>query len=324
MKDERIKILYIAGAGRSGSTLLERMVGSIDEFVSVGELRLIWERGILGNELCGCGSPFWECDFWRTVMEQAFGAVEAEDFRSVPELKQKVARTRFIPRLLWPWLRTQQFSGNFQAYANLLGNLYRTIYRISEGKILIDSSKDPSYALLLHVMGGVDLYIVHLVRDSRAVVNSWQRKKVRPEVHWKKEFMPVRSIISASVEWNLRNSLLQLLGHLAPHYTRLRYEELTNNPKAALDKIIRFMGLEQCNLPSIQGNDIELRINHTVAGNPMRFRQGPVTVKNDDKWISEMHVAKRILVSVITWPLLLLYGYPVFKRKIVQHVNENQ
>ena len=36
----RTKVLFIGGYGRSGSTLLDRLLGQIDGFVSVGEVRL--------------------------------------------------------------------------------------------------------------------------------------------------------------------------------------------------------------------------------------------------------------------------------------------
>jgi hypothetical protein len=37
MEKQTVKILYIAGATRSGSTLLSRLLGEIDGFINVGE-----------------------------------------------------------------------------------------------------------------------------------------------------------------------------------------------------------------------------------------------------------------------------------------------
>ena len=47
-------VLYVAGAGRSGSTLLDNLLGQIPGFFSAGELRYVWERGLIdGRQLPG-------------------------------------------------------------------------------------------------------------------------------------------------------------------------------------------------------------------------------------------------------------------------------
>src|SRR5215510_6114841 len=71
-----VKVLFIAGSGRSGSTLLDMLLGQIGGFHSTGELRFIWSRGIGQNQLCGCGKPFRECEFWTEVVKEAFGGFE--------------------------------------------------------------------------------------------------------------------------------------------------------------------------------------------------------------------------------------------------------
>ena len=48
MSGERVKVLYIAGSGRSGSTILDRILGQLDGFFSVGEL-LVAQPGIGGG-----------------------------------------------------------------------------------------------------------------------------------------------------------------------------------------------------------------------------------------------------------------------------------
>jgi hypothetical protein len=52
-----------------------------------------------------------------------------------------------------------------------------------------------------------------------------------------------------------------------------------------------------------------LGVNHTVLGNPMRFDQGEVVIRRDDRWRTQMVPADRRIVTRRTWPLLLRYGY---------------
>src|SRR4051794_15439538 len=76
MATETIKVLYIGGYGRSGSTLLVQLLGQIEGFHSVGEMWNIWQQCFTENQLCGCGKPFHECPFWSAVVEEAFGGFE--------------------------------------------------------------------------------------------------------------------------------------------------------------------------------------------------------------------------------------------------------
>ncbi|NLE81777.1 MAG: sulfotransferase, partial [Rhodococcus sp.] len=51
-----------------------------------------------------------------------------------------------------------------------------------------------------------------------------------------------------------------------------------------------------------------LGTDHTVSGNPMRFRSGAVAVRADDRWRTEMPSLARVFVSVVTTPLRQVYS----------------
>ncbi|HDO25996.1 MAG TPA: sulfotransferase, partial [Nitrospirae bacterium] len=73
MNENRIKVLYIAGMSRSGSTILGNILGEIDGFFNAGELIDIWDRGLASDGKCGCGMKISKCEVWRTVLDKAFG-----------------------------------------------------------------------------------------------------------------------------------------------------------------------------------------------------------------------------------------------------------
>ena len=75
------RVLFISGWGRSGSTLLDRMLSSSLGFFASGELREVWWRGVQENRQCGCGVGFNECPFWRAVGIEAFGGWDHEEDR---------------------------------------------------------------------------------------------------------------------------------------------------------------------------------------------------------------------------------------------------
>jgi len=307
---EKVKVVFIGGYGRSGSTLLDRLLGQVEGFFSVGELRHIWDRSFGENQLCGCGEPFRECAFWKAVVEEAFGGFEHVNLSEIKVLKHSVDRMRYVPRLMFPWLRSPGYRKAFSEYIEVLSRLYKAIRDVSGSEFIIDSTKDPSHGFVLSAMPDVELHVVHLVRDSRAVAYSWQRKKRRPEIHWKEEYMPRYSPLKSAWEWGLMNGVVQLLGYVVPgHYTLVRYEELVSQPRRTLHRLLVRLGIREPALGFISDRVIRLGVDHTVSGNPIRFQRGEIAVRPDTEWQHKMPTSQRLVVSALTWPLLLKYGY---------------
>ncbi|MGH9058576.1 MAG: hypothetical protein ACRDZY_03535, partial [Acidimicrobiales bacterium] len=69
----RVKVLYIAGWGRSGTTILDSVLAQLHGFCSVGELRWLWDRGLTEGWPCGCGAKVAVCEFWKQAVDLAFG-----------------------------------------------------------------------------------------------------------------------------------------------------------------------------------------------------------------------------------------------------------
>ena len=65
-----IPVLFIMGMRRSGSTLLERLLGGFASTIVIGEQRLVWKEGFAENHLCSCGRAFLTCPFYRTVRDR--------------------------------------------------------------------------------------------------------------------------------------------------------------------------------------------------------------------------------------------------------------
>src|SRR5688500_6785417 len=71
------RVLLLGGAGRSGATVLERVLGELPGACSAGELVHLWQRGVLDDETCGCGESFGRCPFWVEVGARAFNGWNA-------------------------------------------------------------------------------------------------------------------------------------------------------------------------------------------------------------------------------------------------------
>ncbi len=292
--------------GRSGSTLLCRLLGQAHGVCSVGELCYVWDQGVLNNRTCGCGLPFADCPFWTEVGATSFGGWHQMDAARALALRRSVERTRFVPALA-TGCATQSFKERHREYTGLMAQVYRGIRDVSGCDVVLDASKYPSSAYLAFRNPEVDLRLLHLVRTSPGVAYSWSKVVARPDRDGKPlaRFSPTRS----AVDWNVYNALVEGLRPLGAAYRRLRYEDFVAAPAAVIEDVLDFLEVPRSTLDFVHGQDVELHQTHTVAGNPMRFRQGAEKVRRDDEWSSEMEPRVRRIVTGLTLPALLRYGY---------------
>ena len=306
-----MKILYIAGSSRNGGTLLGRMLGELPGFASVGEMRQIWSRGCLQDVPCGCHANFSACPFWTRVGTEAFGGWDGLDLTRTLALREKLDRPTSIP-LLVTGAGSPRFKDEVREYVGLLGRLYRGIEGVSGAEAIVDWSKSPSHALLLSKIPGAEVRVVHLVRDSRGVAFSFLRpKRRRGEDRSGKSGRAgeVRKTpIASSLHWLFTNALPPLMSGPTRPYMRLRYEDLLANPRRVLEAVIEFAAVRRSDLPFLNDGKVTLGPSHTVWANRMRFKQGEITLRQDD-WRTALPGRTRIEVTAMTLPLLWRFGY---------------
>ena len=303
-------VLFIGGLGRSGSTLLDRMLGRLEDVWSVGELVHLWERGLRQNNRCGCGERFADCVFWGKVGQVAFGGWDTLDITEVLALKASVDRNRYLPLMVLPGL-SPAYRVRMERYLALLERLYAAVGEVSGRPLVVDASKHASAAFLVRRMRGVDLRLVHLVRDSRGVAFSWTKRMRRAEVVSGDALMATDTPLRMSARYLGYNLLFHLLRRLGVPTLRLRYESLVRDPVPELTRVLGHAGRAPAagELGFVGDGWVELAPSHALAGNPMRFRSGRVPLRVDEEWRGQLRRRHRVLTSVSTWPLLLAYGY---------------
>ena len=297
-----MNVISIGGASRSGSTLLALLLGRSGGSFVAGELRYVWTRGYLQNQLCGCGEPFRGCEFWRNVIGEAYGRFDRVPVKELASLQRTVGQMWHLPALLSPVGSRARRSAT-RGYAQHLARLCSAILRVSGADTLVDSSKLPTYCYLLTRMADAEVRLIHLVRDSRAVAFSFLRKKPKPDIHWKQAYMRRFSPFESSLDWNFLNIGMELVRGRGVRSDLVRYEDLALDPDAVLGRLTSSSG------NGSRGREIDLGVNHSVSGNPLRFSQGTVTVRPDREWTMRMKRGDRSMVTAMTWPLLVRYGY---------------
>jgi hypothetical protein len=305
--------LFIGGWTRSGSTLLDVLLGAIDGFFSTGELSSLWERGLLKGRHCGCGRRLDECPLWTAVIEKAFGPID-EHVRRAEEVcawQRKAVRLSRLPRLLSH--RPGRGSGELDDYIEVLDSLYRGISEVTGARVIVDSTKSLQDAAVLRLVPGVDPYLVHLVRDPRAVAHSMGRKVLLQADASEPVNMPRSSPASSAAGWTRVNVAAEVvrLRYGTARSTRVRYEDVAADPRAVTGSLARFVGEQARGMEFLDENTVVLPGNHTVWGNSSRFRTGRLEVRDDDEWRRGLARSGRLISTALALPLLARYGYPV-------------
>jgi hypothetical protein len=314
--DDKVKVLCILGWGRSGSTLLGRIVGEIECFFLAGELRYIWDRGLIENRWCSCGRPFMECPVWRQIVTCVLEEGDRPSLHAarMTQLRERGLHTRHL--LLAP-TRAQLRSrvARMGEYTEALERLYRAARDVSGSRVIVDTSKFPSHGYLLQSAPGIDLYVLHLVRDPRAVAYSWaSRRKPKPDhgVRAGTKLMTPHGLLESSLVWSEWNLAVERVWRWTPRrYMLLRYEDFVRSPRSAVKSILRFLGEERVETPFINEREVLLHAPHTFSGNPDRFHSGLVDITPDEDWRQKMGRVQKAAVTALTWPGLLSYKYPL-------------
>lgn len=303
-----MKILYIAGYGRSGTTILDNTLAQVDGFVTVGEMRYIWDRGIQKDWTCGCGESFSNCKFWTRILESEPWMCQQSE-RMLDHL-DPIRRGGKLIRRLRTLGHKHNVSFDRPEFVDGLRQVYSAVAQLSEADLVIDSSKWPFYGRYLSEIQGVELYVIHITRDPRAVAYSWMRRKAYDPFLAEPFFIRRLPTIRVAIEWTLWNMSADRLQDLNPdRYLNLRYEDFVHEPRMAVGAILDFVGESDRPNPVDFNNTVQLDKNHCVAGNPVRFIRGPVRIEPDSEWKSKLSALNAQIVRAISSVQMRKYGY---------------
>lgn len=307
-QDNPIKVVYILSNGRSGTTLLDLLLGAHPNVWTLGEAQILpWE---LKNRRapCGCGEPIERDDFWQPLLSEIpleTTGYHVGYFRNERQVG-KVLRWSHLPGLLRGRV-SPDWERAAREYAAKNEKFFRVAHRAAEERLgrtvkwLVDNSKDPYRLFWLQQSPQFDLRVVHLVKDPRAFVYSMVRRDL-PGVS--------RKVIRFTGRWIVENAIMQRLMKvcfLERHTFSLSYERLASDPASALKWIGNGLGLRYSDRLIENFRDYE---NHAISGNMMRWRDRDDEIRLDDRWRRNLPVPHIWFVSAVTRPFYELCGYP--------------
>lgn len=300
------QVVYIAGSGRSGSSLLDVLLGNHSEISATGEVHRVMLDPL--TRLCGCGVPIARCPYWVTVRHtfaERMGVSEAEVWQHFPVTVVRGWRTIRLPTALELGLllgsgtmmqHLARLSPLVRAHVEMASNswgLYDAIASLDSTRYVVDSTKNGVRMKLLYLYRPERTKIIYLVRDGRAVAASLRRR------------LGV-SVMHGAWRWRTANRNVKMMMWSIPVDRRLvvRYEDLCDAPQMVLASVCRFLGLRYT--PDM--SDLRYDNVHSIPGSPMLFEKRRTIVK-DTRWKGELSSADLRMVDLVAGRLNRSFGY---------------
>lgn len=216
---ERPKVIYVMGAGRSGSTILGVALGNCANIFYAGEL----DKWLVRSGVPQLGGAE-RASFWEAVREDVAGA---EDLFG-GEAQRCLERSSALFRIReWPARRRLR-----PRYRRVTEELYRAIARATDEAHVVDTSHYPLRARELRTLGGIDLYLVFLVRNPQRVIASFDRRGLVVE----RRFGMLTT--NAYLWLTYLVSMFVFLRHRSDRRLFLRHEDFAADPAGVLREIL--------------------------------------------------------------------------------------
>jgi hypothetical protein len=301
-------VVYLAGTGHSGSTLVSFVLNNDPRIFSIGEMHApVFPRDAPEKRACSCGSMMVDCAFFAKMRERLrdqgfdldpsawdleYSRISANplvDRLMVGSLRNSLAEA--VRDRVWPLVPAYRRAIDRLDRFNVL--FVRAALSISGKSIFFDATKDPIRIRHLRRLTGIRLRVIHIVRDPRAYAYSRIRDAgMSPE--------------AAADAWVRTNRNCERhLRALPGAWMRMRYEDFCAENDATLAHIGEFLGIG----PLTPTDDFR-SAEHHIMGNKMRLpRFARSTIRLDEQWREKLPDPARAAVESLAGDLARSYGY---------------
>lgn len=253
-------LIYIIGAGRSGTTILDIILGNINDGISLGEINRYFKRkGIPPKRNKKDETSI----FWRKFKQK----IEDKDvlYNNYDECQKLLWKNEYHLGFI------KALTGKTSAgYNKLINGFYSLLIELRDEKVLIESSKYPLRAInISRILNHqpVDLSFVYIKKNPIDVVKSFERKGLE---------QPAKGFWVANIYYLLINSLCELtirqLRRRGFKVCEITFEKLTQNPIETLQKINIELGLDTSAPQEKISKGLPLHTGLMFDGNRIRLK----------------------------------------------------
>jgi len=242
------KIIFIAGTARSGSTLLDFIIGSKKETVSLGEIyysynkykEYIEDDKVVMKNICSCGENGYNCSVWSEILNN------------------------------WFTNKPKSYKDAYLIVLEVIQNLYGNQITI------VDSSK--YVKAMVHfdeISNVVDVIFLHTIKDVRSCLNSWvQRRKEKNETN------NLYVYFKLFRRWYLSNKKIE--NYISKNNFKcliVSYDAICLSTNKSFELIDNFIDSEHKGFSYKKFNN-----SHVYFGNPFRLNFENLVIKYDNRW----------------------------------------
>ncbi len=295
---DKINVAYIAGYGRSGSTLLERILSSHNGAVGLGEIAYLANTELSDFYWDAAeGIPLWD----ELAPELRFSEDEVA--------RRETVQTRYESRLTgWFYWLFRMPNAEYRKHTlSVLNAIQGAVPATTTW--LVDSSKTARdrffRPFMFRRLPEVNTCMIHLVRDPRGSVQSVRRGSNAAMERGANGRYKL-AVLRAAYGWTMANlsGLLFRAIYGPDNYVRLRYEELAGDPVTCLKRLEPMLGLNfSTTVERIQSGK-PLAGGDQFAGNRMRL-ESVIKLKTDERWRTDMPKSLQWLVTILCLPVSL-------------------
>jgi hypothetical protein len=260
-------LIYIIGSGRSGTTLLDIILGNNTESISLGEVNRLYKREGIPPKRSKEDEVY---KFWKEITNSL-----NQSGQSYLELANLFNKNEYHSALF-----KTLFRNNNLLYKKNLKHQYEVLKTKTKQSILIESSKYPVRALnISEYVSKEDYFIkyIYLKKDPTKVVKSFQKKHLE---------QPSKSFLSANLYYLLVNLLCVLsvrILKLRKHKVSIiKYEDLLIDSKKTLIKLSKDLDVDFSILVDKLENNKLLKTGYLFDGNRIRLKE-TLTLQVSDK-----------------------------------------
>lgn len=291
----KTNLIYLMGAGRSGTTALATFLGNSTDVLTVGEMHQFFEH-IEDQKNCSCGRGLLDCEIWSSVLKK-LPKKYIEDTKEFKEFCEDFEYHSAVPKYF-----LNKFSKeDIQKYKEINETVFQAIQNEYKPKYILDSAKYIGRYLGLKKSEKLNIKTIYVVRDVRGVINSFSKAVQSP-----------RGSISTIVYWLIVNSVAEILYRISQKDSmiKLRYESLIDEPVKEFERLEKFLEIDLKNIKDNIKNDASFEIPHIIGGNRMKENK-QIKFQKDIGWREKYSKCKKFLYYMLASPIMLLNRFKV-------------
>lgn len=289
---KKVNLIYLLGAGRSGTTALATLLGNHKEVTTLGEMHQFYDH-IRDGKTCSCGKQLDACSFWSSVLQRLPEAMlnNPQSFQNISDCLEYHSS---IPKHLLGLQKRKEL----EEYNASQTKILKEAQQNSNSRYVLDSAKYIGRFLSLRKNKDIELKGIYMVRDVRGVIESF-KKQVQTSRSPLSTIFYYSSVntVAQWVYWRNRSSVL-----------KIKYEDLIRKEAKTVHLLCEFLNLSETELITKLENKEPFLIGHIIGGNRIR-KEHTITMNFSERWREQMPRSKQILYYFLCFPFMLLNRY---------------